>query len=89
MFGWEGEGGGGGEVGAYLSLSGSARGLGGVGAYSRLGANSRLGAYWNKFGITERPDFNVTSGKPRKNHMTCAPFANLVEGKSEREGRCA
>ena len=76
-----GRGGGGAEVGAYLSLSGSARGWGGVGAYSRLGTNSRLGAYWNKFVITKRPDFNVTSGKPRKNHMTCAPFGNLVEGK--------
>ena len=25
--------------------------------------------------ITKRPDVNVTSGKPRVNHMTCAPFA--------------
>ena len=32
---------------AYLSLSGS-----GVGAYSRLGSNSRLGAYSNKYGIS-------------------------------------
>ena len=31
--------------------------------------------------ITKRPDFNVTSGKPRENHMTTAPFANLVEWK--------
>ena len=29
--------------------------------------------------ITKRPDVNVTSGKPRENHMTCAPFANLDE----------
>ena len=29
--------------------------------------------------ITKRPDINVTSGKPRENHMACAPFANLVE----------
>ena len=28
--------------------------------------------------ITKRPDVNVTSGKPRENHMTCAPFANLA-----------
>ena len=32
--------------------------------------------------ITKRPDIKVTSGKPiRENHMTCAPFANLVEWK--------
>ena len=31
--------------------------------------------------IKKRPDTNVTSGKPRENHMTCAPFANLVEWK--------
>ena len=31
--------------------------------------------------ITKRPDINVTSGKPREYHMTCAPFANLVEWK--------
>ena len=29
--------------------------------------------------ITTRPDINVTSGKPRENHMTCAPFANTKE----------
>ena len=29
--------------------------------------------------ITKRPDINVTSGKPRENHMTCAPFANTKE----------
>ena len=29
--------------------------------------------------ITKRPDINVTSGKPRENHMTSAPFAILVE----------
>ena len=29
--------------------------------------------------ITKRPDINVTSGKPREIHMTCEPFANLVE----------
>ena len=29
----------------------------------------------------KRPDINVTSGKPRENHMTCAPFANFVEWK--------
>ena len=28
---------------------------------------------------TKRPDVNVTSSKPREKHMTCAPFANLVE----------
>ena len=33
---------------------------------------------WN---ITKRPDINVTSSKPRENHMKCAPFANLVEWK--------
>ena len=31
--------------------------------------------------ITKRPDINVTSRKPRENHMTSAPFANLVEWK--------
>ena len=31
--------------------------------------------------IAKRPDINVTSGKPRENHMTCAPFAKLVEWK--------
>ena len=31
--------------------------------------------------ITKRPDINVSSGKQRKNHMTCAPFANFVEWK--------
>ena len=31
--------------------------------------------------MTKRPDINVTSVKPRENHMTCAPFANLVEWK--------
>ena len=36
------------KVGAYLSLIG--RGRGGVDAYSRLGANSRLGDYPNKYG---------------------------------------
>ena len=29
--------------------------------------------------IAKRPDINVASGKPRENHMTCAPFAKLVE----------
>ena len=28
-----------------------------------------------------RPDINVTSSKLRENHLTCAPFANLVEWK--------
>ena len=29
--------------------------------------------------ITKRSDIaDVTSGKPRENHMTCGPFANLV-----------
>ena len=36
-------------VGAYLSLIEKGRGWGGVGAYSRGGANSRLGAYSNKY----------------------------------------
>ena len=31
--------------------------------------------------MTKRPDINVTSVKPREHHMTCAPFANLVEWK--------
>ena len=31
---------------------------------------------WN---ITKWPDINVTSSKPRENHMKCAPFVNLVE----------
>ena len=35
--------------------------------------------------ITKRSDIDwcnfVTFGKPRENHMTCAPFANLVEWK--------
>ena len=31
--------------------------------------------------ITKRPDINVTSGKPRENHMKCAPFANVVDWK--------
>ena len=35
---------------AYLSLSGSGREVGGVGAYSRLDANSRVGASSNKYG---------------------------------------
>ena len=30
---------------------------------------------------TKRPDINVTSGKPRENHMTCAPFAKNLKGK--------
>ena len=29
--------------------------------------------------ITKRPDINLTSGKPRENHITCVLFANLVE----------
>ena len=31
--------------------------------------------------ITKWPGFNVTSSKPRENHRTCVPFANLVESK--------
>ena len=31
--------------------------------------------------ITKRPEIKVTSGKPMENHVTCAPFANLVEWK--------
>ena len=31
--------------------------------------------------ITKRPDIYVTSGKLRENHLTCAPFANLIERK--------
>ena len=33
---------------------------------------------WN---ITKWLDINVTSSKPRENHMKCAPFANVVEWK--------
>ena len=40
-------------MGAYLSLSGSERevGWGGGGRLFEVGANSRLGAYSNKYGI--------------------------------------
>ena len=38
------------------------------GCYNRILVNFILN-------ITKRPDVNVTSGKPRVNHMTCVPFA--------------
>ena len=40
------------------------------------------GAFFSEF-----YNIDVTSSKPRENHMTCAPFANLVHlnEKSERE----
>ena len=37
-------------MGVYLSLSGGGR-EGGVGAYSRLGTNSKFGAYSNNYSI--------------------------------------
>ena len=42
------------------------------GYYNRILVNFDLN-------ISKRPDINVTSSKPRENHVTCAPFANLIE----------
>ena len=35
--------------------------------------------------LTKWPDVDVTSDKPRENHMTCVLFANLVEWKNLKE----
>ena len=45
------------------------------------------GAYTGRGFFSEFYGIDVSSSKPRENHMTCAPFANLVHlnEKSERE----